>query len=168
MLTGSAAYCCVVVAVFGVLDGYWLGGWALLAVGAAIYSPTRYAVLPAAAVDCQIPLTRVNGWIEMGAVSAVVGGLALGVHLEPMTWLGLPAAALAAIGLNFGAVVTGVPVAFPSDVRRPEPALQAIRGFFTDTARIWRDTDARVTLLALSSLSCHRRWRHRRIPGRHA
>src|SRR5437870_4421950 len=66
VLTGSAVYCLLVVAVFGWLDGPWLAGWALLSAGAAVYSPTRYAVLPAASVDGRLPLTRVNGWIEMG------------------------------------------------------------------------------------------------------
>jgi 1-acyl-sn-glycerol-3-phosphate acyltransferase len=152
VLTGSAAYCCLIVALFGLLDGPWLAAWALVAVGAAVYSPTRYALLPAAAVDTHIPLTRVNGWIEMGAVTAVIGGLALGVHLEKLYWLALPAAVVAAVGLNLLAVVTSLPAAFRADVRRPENAGQAILGFFRDAARIWRDAEARATLLALACL----------------
>jgi 1-acyl-sn-glycerol-3-phosphate acyltransferase len=152
VLTGSAAYCCIIVAVFGLHGGPWLAGWALLAVGAAVYSPTRYALLPAAAVDTHIPLTRVNGWIEMGTVSAVVVGFALGVHLENSMWLGLPAAVVAAVGLNLLAVVTALPVRFAADVYRPENARQAIVGFFRDGGRIWRDREARACLLSLASL----------------
>jgi 1-acyl-sn-glycerol-3-phosphate acyltransferase len=152
VLTGAAAYCCLIVAAFGMLDGPWIAGWALLAVGAAVYGPTRYALLPAAAADTGIPLTRVNGWIDMGAVSAIVGGLALGVHLEAMTWDGLPAVVAMAIGLNFLAAVTAWPAFFRADVRRPEHASQALAGFFRDAGRIWRDDEARAALLGLAGL----------------
>jgi 1-acyl-sn-glycerol-3-phosphate acyltransferase len=152
VLTGSAAYCCFMVAVFGLLDGPWVACWAMLAIGAAIYSPTRYALLPAAAADTHIPLTRVNGWIEMGAVCAIVAGFALGVHLEQQWWFGVPAAVAASVGLNLLAVLTAVPAAFRADVRRPEHARQAIGGFFRDAARIWRDHEARAALLALAGL----------------
>src|SRR5439155_22972071 len=70
VLIGSAVFCAAVVAVFGsgagtssVDYGVWLACWALVAIGAAVYSPTRYALLPAAAEDTHLPLTRVNGWI---------------------------------------------------------------------------------------------------------
>jgi 1-acyl-sn-glycerol-3-phosphate acyltransferase len=152
VLVGSAAYCFLIVAVFGNQGGPWVTCWGLLAVGAAVYSPTRYALLPAAAADTHIPLTRVNGWIEMGAVTAVIGGFALGIHLENQVWLGLPAAVPAALGFNLLAAVTALPVFFRADVRRPEMAVQAIRGFFRDAARIWRDREARATLLALAYL----------------
>ena len=152
VLTGSAAYCCIIVAVFGLLDGPWVAGWALLAVGAAVYSPTRYALLPAAAVDTHIPLTRVNGWIEMGTVSAIVVGLALGVHLENSCWVGLPAAVVAAVGLNLLPSSPLCRCAFPpmSAVRKTQ-ARRSV-GFFRDGGRIWRDREARACLLALASL----------------
>jgi 1-acyl-sn-glycerol-3-phosphate acyltransferase len=152
VLTISAAYCCFVVGVFGLLSGPWIAGWALLAVGAAVYSPVRYALLPAAAIDTRIPLTRVNGWIEMGAVSAIVAGFAVGLHVESSLWLGLPAAVAAAVGLNLLATATALPAAFPADTCRPEGAGQAIVGFFRDARRIWRDAEARATLLALAGL----------------
>jgi 1-acyl-sn-glycerol-3-phosphate acyltransferase len=152
VLTGSALYCCLVVAFFGLLDGPWLAAWALLAVGAAVYSPTRYALLPAASVDTHIPLTRVNGWIEMGAVMAIVGGLAIGFHLENLVWFDLPAAVSAAVGLNLLAVVTAIPAEFPADIRRAERSGQAIRGFFRDAVRIWHDDETRGALLGMACL----------------
>src|SRR5206468_632764 len=153
VLVGSALYCLLVVVMFGALDGPGALAWALLAVGAAVYSPTRYALLPAASIDGRLPLTRVNGWIEMGAVTAIIAGLALGVHLEGETSrLGWPAVVAAAAGLNLLAVAAALPVAFPSDVRRPESAGQAIGGFFRDAVRIWRDIDARVSLFGLATL----------------
>jgi 1-acyl-sn-glycerol-3-phosphate acyltransferase len=154
VLTGSAIYCCVVVGVFGLLGGPWVAGWALLAAGMAVYSPTRYALLPAAATDTQWPLTRVNGWIEMGAVSAIVAGMALGVHLErdALSWDGWPPVVVAALALNLVAIAGAWPAAFPSDIRRPESAGQAIAGFFRDAERIWRDREARAALLGMASL----------------
>ena len=120
VLTGSAIYCCLVVGVFGLLGGPWVAGWALLAAGMAVYSPTRYALLPAAAEDTHLPLTRVNGWIEMGAVSAIVAGMALGVHLErdALNWDGWPPVVVAALALNLIAIAAAWPAAFPSDIRR--------------------------------------------------
>ena len=152
VLTAAAVFCTIVVAIFAGFDGPWLACWALIAVGAAIYGPTRYAILPAAAVDSHIPLTRVNGWIEMGSVAAIVGGLVIGVYLEGSAWLGVPAAAMLAICLNFLASITALPTSFPADVRRPESAGQAVAGFFRDAGRIWRDFEARNTLLALAGL----------------
>jgi 1-acyl-sn-glycerol-3-phosphate acyltransferase len=152
VLVGSAAFCFVVALAFGLADGPWVGCWALLAVGAAVYSPARYAVLPAAAVDTHLPLTRVNGWIEMGAVAAVVAGFALALGLRGEVYLAWQATVALAIGLNLLAVLTALPVQFRSDVSRPEGASEALAGFFRDTGRIWRDRDARATLLGLSSL----------------
>src|SRR5438046_5471035 len=50
-LGGSAAYCFAVVTVFGFAYGSWLACWAGVAVGAAVYRPTRDALLPAASGD---------------------------------------------------------------------------------------------------------------------
>ena len=83
-----------------------------------------------------MPLTRINGLIEMGAVTGIIAGLALGTELENTFWLGLPAAVGAAIALNFLAVLTAMAVAFPSRRPRPERAGQAVVGFFRDTARL--------------------------------
>jgi 1-acyl-sn-glycerol-3-phosphate acyltransferase len=150
--TWSAAFCGLVVAAFTLSDGPWVACWALVAVGAAVYSPARYAMLPGAAADTHLPLTRVNGWIEMGAVAAIILGLALGIQLNGDSWGGWPATAALAVGLNLLAALTAVPARFRADVNRPEGPAQALAGFFRDAGRIWRDADARTTLLGLSSL----------------
>jgi 1-acyl-sn-glycerol-3-phosphate acyltransferase len=149
VLVGSAAYCLGVVVLFGMLQDLGLACWALVAIGAALYGPTRYALLPAAAEDTQIPLTRINGWIEPGSAAAIVAGLVLGVELTPIgaEWI------LAWVaGLNLLGLLAALPVRFSSDVRRPEPAGQAVIGFFRDTRRILADPEARGTLLGLASL----------------
>jgi 1-acyl-sn-glycerol-3-phosphate acyltransferase len=174
VLTGSAAYCFGVVLLFTAVGDSWLGCWALVAVGNAVYSPTRYALLPAAATDTRIPLVRVNGWIEMGAGAAVVVGMILGGDFflfgtdwpalgNDLGWLpgytgwaqglrrlGVPVAAGVSLALNLVGWVAAVPVWFRSDVRRPESAGQAVAGFFRDMGRVWGNREVRAFLLAMA------------------
>jgi 1-acyl-sn-glycerol-3-phosphate acyltransferase len=170
VLMGSAVFCLAVTAVLGAELGMksgpwlWCGAVGLVMIGGAIYSPARYALLPAAAHDTHLPLSRVNGLIEMGGSVAVVAGLVLGLHLHDpsalatqrwwilLDWskLGIPPALAALILVNLICLVAAVPVNFPSDVSRPEPVGRAIRGFFQDCRRIWREKDARGSLLMLA------------------
>jgi 1-acyl-sn-glycerol-3-phosphate acyltransferase len=152
VLVGAAAYGLIVVAAFGFAQGAWLVCWALVAVGAAVYGPTRYALLPAASADTGIPLNRINGWIETGAVIAIVAGMVLGGDAYEYSVNGWEAAVAAAAALNLLALLTALPARFPSDVRRPEPPGQALAGFFRDARRILADREARACLLALASL----------------
>ncbi len=148
----TSVYCGAVTAAFGLAGGPWVACWALVAVGAAVYSPTRYALLPAATADTGIPLTRVNGLIEMGAVTAIVAGWVLGGRLRGYVWWDLDAAVALAGGLNVLAALTALPVWFRADVRRPESAGQAVGGFFRDLRRVLADREARGSLLALAAL----------------
>ncbi|HEV3204848.1 MAG TPA: MFS transporter [Gemmataceae bacterium] len=170
VLSGSAAYCFAVVLIFALGQGPWLWGLGLVAVGSAVYFPTRYALLAAATKDTQLPAPRVNGLIEMGAVSGIIAGTILGVYLynpslpqleitsaDPVPavqkelglaiW-GVPGAVAVAIGMNLLGVLTAIPVSFAADVRRPERPSRAIGGFFQDWGRIWRKPEARGPLLA--------------------
>jgi 1-acyl-sn-glycerol-3-phosphate acyltransferase len=165
VLVGSATYCLIWTAVWSI--GIWHphspSGWgiglSLTMVGAAIFSPARYALLPAAAHDSRMPLTRVNGLIEMGASVAGVAGLILALYLP--FWLTgnetpsmasheIPMVLYAVVMVNFVSVLSALPVRFASDVRRPESAKQAVVGFFRDCRRIWLVHDARVSLLLLA------------------
>src|SRR5262249_23584045 len=88
VLTGTSLFCAAVVAAFAVAGGPWVACWALVAVAAAGYSPTRYALLPGAAPDAPVPLTPVHGPVGMGGRTARVvrrevgagGGRRLGVR----------------------------------------------------------------------------------------
>jgi 1-acyl-sn-glycerol-3-phosphate acyltransferase len=151
VLTGAAAYCLLVTAGFTAAGGPWLWCLGLMAVGSALYSPTRYAMLPAAARDTGVPLPRVNGWIEMGGAAAIVGGILLGLELTGNAWLGLPGPIAAVLLLNLLCLLTALPVSFPSDVRRPEPPAQAVASFFRDCRRIFADCEARGSLLGLAA-----------------
>ena len=169
VLIGSAAFCLLVVGTFALAGGAWFGCLGLVAVGAAVYFPTRYALLAPAAQDTHWPPPRVNGVVEMGAVGAIVAGTILGAVLSgysspllsagltvepgvrPLAWTGVPPAVLAALGLNLVGLLAAVPVRFPSDVRRPERAAQAVAGFFRDARRILRESETRWPLLAWSA-----------------
>jgi 1-acyl-sn-glycerol-3-phosphate acyltransferase len=152
VLAGSAAWCCGITVLFALTNGPWLVCWALVALGSAVYSPTRYALLPAAALDTLIPLTRINGWIEMGAVAAVVGGMVCGLDAHDYLVGPFEAAVVLAATLNLVGLLASLPVRFFSDLRRPEGAGQAVAGFFNDCRRIWNVSEARGCLLGLALL----------------
>jgi 1-acyl-sn-glycerol-3-phosphate acyltransferase len=160
VLIGAAAFGLAVVAGFHVLQAPWLLGWALVAVGSAIYGPVRSAFLPAAAVDTRWPLTRINGFFEMGAAAAIVVGLVLGAGNllvesgEALTFLGqtLASPPVLAIFFNLAALLAALPVHFASDARRPESPGRALAGFFRDAARIWKIKEVRGCLLGLALL----------------
>jgi 1-acyl-sn-glycerol-3-phosphate acyltransferase len=118
-----------------------------VAVGSAVYSSVRYAVLPAAALDSGVPLPRVSGWMEMGSAAAIVLGALAGVEV-----LNAPRAVMTAFltGVNLLCLIPALRVAFPSDVIRPEPARRVVTGFFSDCGRILRDRAARASLLGLA------------------
>jgi 1-acyl-sn-glycerol-3-phosphate acyltransferase len=105
-------------------------------------------MLPAVAEDTRIPLPRVNGWIEMGGASAIVGGAALGWTVVKGPLAGHAVAVL--LGLNLLSFLTALPASFPSDVRRPESLGRAIAGFFRDCLRIGREPAASSSLLGLA------------------
>jgi 1-acyl-sn-glycerol-3-phosphate acyltransferase len=155
VLVCSAALGLVAVAAFAVLGGPWLGCLALVGVAAALNSAARYAILPAAARDGGIGLPRLAGWVELGVAGAIVCSFALGLALpgpgwpgngEPLAWQ----AVLVLVGLNALCLLAALPAAFPSDLRRPEGPMAAVRGFFTDTGRIARERVALSALLALA------------------
>jgi hypothetical protein len=171
VLIGSAAYSLAVMALFAWVGQGWLACVACVALGSALYAPTRHALLPAAAQDADLPLPRVVSAIETTAVLSIVAGMALGGALMPVTWgrvtaaLSLPeswAAALtrrglsvtvaAILGLNLFCLVTAFPSRFPSDVHRPESPWAALRGFFRDFMRLLRFGPSRSSLLAVCLL----------------
>jgi 1-acyl-sn-glycerol-3-phosphate acyltransferase len=156
VLIGSCLFTLLAVAGFSLTGGPWLGCLAVVAVGAAVNSPARYAVLPAAARDSGVPLPRLNGWMEMGGAAAIVGGAALGLYLPQPGWPAggepLAGGAIAALlGLNLLAFLSALPVFFPSDVRRVEPALSAVGGFFRDCRRVAADRAASASLFGLAA-----------------
>jgi 1-acyl-sn-glycerol-3-phosphate acyltransferase len=122
--------------------------------GAAVFGPARFALLPAAAKDARIPLSRINGFMEAGTTVATVAGMILVVHINSLSWgVGIDAKRAIPQSLamaNFICFLTAVPVWFASDVRRPASVGQVIEGFFLDCQRIWQIPIARHCLLLLA------------------
>ncbi len=151
VLVGSAAYTLLIVAVFAAGQWPWMICLGVVALGSAIYSPARYAMLPAVAVDAGIPLPRVNGWIEMGGASAIVGGVALGWAVAANAGGSLAGHVVSVLlGLNLLSFIAALPAWFPSDVRRPEAPVRAVAGFFRDCLRIGREPAAAGSLIGLA------------------
>jgi hypothetical protein len=170
-LVGSAAFCLAVVALFAWWGQGWLACVVGVALGSALYAPTRHALLPAAAEDTRLPLPSVVSAIETAAVLSIVGGMVLGGALMPLTWgqvmsgLSLPADWAAALerrglavtvalclGLYVFCLVTALPARFVSDVYRPEAPWAALRGFFRDFSRLLTLVLSRSSLLAVCAL----------------
>jgi 1-acyl-sn-glycerol-3-phosphate acyltransferase len=159
VLVASSGFSLVMVLLVGLVlpatpaAGWW---WCLAVgvnmLGAAVYSPTRYALLPAIAQDARVPLPRINGWIEMGSAGGIVLGMLLGVGLAGETWTGLPVVLIVVALLHGVALLGAMPAQFPSDVVRPEPPGRAVVDFFTDCKRIWSNPESRWSMLALAGL----------------
>jgi 1-acyl-sn-glycerol-3-phosphate acyltransferase len=153
VLVGAAGFCAGVVALCGATSSPWLAALGTMAVGAAVYSPTRYALLPAVAKDSALPLGRVNSWIEMSSAAAIALGAVVGYELYGHTWPAFsswPGAIVATVAANCLAVVFAIPACFPSDVRRAETPAMAIRSFFMDGRQILADREVRLGLIGLA------------------
>jgi MFS family permease len=153
VLAGAAAFCLAAVLFFGLWGGAWLSCLGLVAVGMAVYSPTRYALLSAAAADTSLPLTRVTGWIEMGGAVAIIAGAGLGMSLHdvPPVLLPFPAAVTATLAASAIGLGAALPVRFAADVRRRESPSAAIAGFFRDARRVLARPASRWSVLGLAA-----------------
>jgi hypothetical protein len=157
-LLASAGYSAGLMLVFAALQEGWLLCLALIALGSALYTPTRYALLFAAAMDGQLPLPRVISWIEAGAVLSMVGGMLgvgslFGTHWDHGSVSLFPPPVLMVLTLVFTlSFLAVVPAGFPSDVYRPAGVWEALRGFFHDARRVWEVPETRGSLLAVAYL----------------
>src|SRR5262249_14339845 len=112
VLVGSSAFSLLMVLLWTALEQpttavawVWCIGLTLNMTGAAVYGPTRYALLPAAADDTRIPLPRVTGWIETGGAFGLMVGPLLALASQDFAlvlWL--------VVGLNVVGVLAAIPV----------------------------------------------------------
>src|SRR5262245_32901928 len=109
ILSAACLLCLAAVAVFvpplplaelQLQGGPWLWALGLMAIGSALFSVTRYAMLPAVAQDTGLPLTRVTGWIELGGVTAIIVGVIVGLQITGNVEPGLPRTVVVVLGLN--------------------------------------------------------------------
>jgi 1-acyl-sn-glycerol-3-phosphate acyltransferase len=136
----------------------WCLAVGITAAGHALYSPARYAVLPAGAKATGWSLARVMAWMEGGSALGIVGGLLLAWELtRPESFLApgwpLPALALyAVVVINMAAFLLVSPVSFPDDAMARLTWSQATRRFFGDVRCVLADPAARSALFGLSYL----------------
>jgi 1-acyl-sn-glycerol-3-phosphate acyltransferase len=147
----SAFYCVCIVVLFTLLHGHWLAAWALICVGGAVYGPTLRAMLPAAAQETRIPLARLNACMSLGSAIAILSGIMIATDWHRRFSPGINAMIVLA-GIYLLVLVTAWPARFSSDLKPPEGAGLFRLGFFRDGKRIWRDPEARGSLLALAAV----------------
>lgn len=123
---------------------------AVICTASTIYGATRYALYPAAASNCRIPLPRLNGWMEVGTMIGVVGGVLLGATALSDVRINAPWVVAAALGLV--AFLSALPVRFARDIPRNESPLRALAGYFRDSARVVRLSEALGCLIGLGCL----------------
>jgi 1-acyl-sn-glycerol-3-phosphate acyltransferase len=151
VLATSAAFNLACVVICAVLRVPWIWCVGTVALGAALSSAARHALLPAVARDADMSLPRLSGWMELGTAAAVVSSVPITVSLTESgsPAVGLTLALLA--GLNLMSFAGAIPASFPSDARRQEPRWEAVKGFFRDAGRIVLDRNSALSLLGLSS-----------------
>lgn len=154
VLKTTAVFGVVVTGLLFFMDDHWLLFWGLVSLGTTIYGPTRYAFLPAASIDAHWPLTRINGFFEMGVAAAIIGGMTMVPGLEKLMGRsqGLGLVMTLVVLLNGVAMTAALPVWFPSDVRRVGTAWQAMRGFLSDLRAALGEREMCLCLLGLSGL----------------
>jgi hypothetical protein len=160
-LVASAGYCAAVTLILAGVQQGWLFGLGFVALGSALYTPTRFALLPAAATDTDWPLQRLTSFIEAGCILSMVTGMVVAGKLFDRSWSDVGLAAMTGIATPDMAVLVVaqlvsfalvLPVVFPSDVRRPESLQVALAGFVRDAGRVFRMPMTCGTLLAIAAL----------------
>src|SRR5436190_5746100 len=86
VLLSSAMYCFSLPVLLGIgwedFPGFRYSALTMVMAGAAVFSPARFALLPAAAKGARIPLSRINGFMEAGTAVAAVAGMILVLHIN--------------------------------------------------------------------------------------
>lgn len=122
-------------------------GYALVGVGAAAYSPAKYGILGEITQGYQ--LVKANGLMEASTIAAIlIGSVAGGVLADWHVFVALGACALAyGIALAANLMIPRLSAARPGASWRPN---RMARGFFAAGATLWRDKDARLSLVGTS------------------
>jgi 1-acyl-sn-glycerol-3-phosphate acyltransferase len=157
VFTGAAFFGAALLALFpSTAPTLWF--WGLLSTRAALYRVALGALLPTAAADARIALTRVNG-LFMAAAAGVVFFLLFGQfgHNTSAYWrkvfVYFPLEqGMLAHGLSLACLAFALLALFPGDILRPRHGA-SLQRFFTDSVRVLRDGEARLCLVGLAGLS---------------
>ncbi|WP_407275338.1 lysophospholipid transporter LplT [Halothiobacillus sp. DCM-1] len=124
-----------------------LFGYALAGVGAAIYSPAKYGILPQLVRPQQ--LVKANGWLEGSTIVAILLGVVLGGFLadHSLALAGGVAAALYALAAGINLWIPRLAIVHRLH-RQEIPRL--VMAFFRDIVRLWRHPDVRFSVIGTS------------------
>lgn len=122
-------------------------GYALAGVGAAIYSPAKYGILPQ--LVRPETLVKANGWLEGSTIVAILLGVVLGGWLSDhsLSLAGGVAALLYALAAVVNLLIPRLAIVHPLV---PQDAPLLLRRFFGDIRRLWRHPDVRFSVIGTS------------------
>lgn len=131
-----------------VFDLYPLWGYALVGIGAAIYSPAKYGIL--SQLVCPERLVKANAWMEGSTLVAILLGVVIGGFLADWSvvaslWLLMGVYTLAAL-LNLG-----IPKLAAERPYQGESLRQLVFSFVKEVSALWRHPQARATLIGTSA-----------------
>ncbi len=122
-------------------------GYALAGVGAAIYSPAKYGILPQ--LVCPEKLVKANGWLEGSTIVAILLGVVLGGYLadHSLNLAGGVAAGVYALAAALNLLIPRLAIVHPWQWTA---APRLLRDFFSDIHRLWRHPDVRFSVIGTS------------------
>lgn len=122
-------------------------GYALAGVGAAIYSPAKYGILPQ--LVCPDKLVKANGWLEGSTIVAILLGVVLGGFLadHSLSLAGGVATVLYALAAALNLLIPRLAIVH---ALRAQDAPKLFSDFFQDMRRLWRHPDVRFSVLGTS------------------
>lgn len=128
------------------LDPLW--GYALVGIGAAIYSPAKYGIL--SQLVCPERLVKANAWMEGSTLVAILLGVVIGGFLADWSvvaslWLLMGVYMLAAL-LNLG-----IPKLAAERPYQGESLRQLVFSFVQEVSALWRHPQARATLIGTTA-----------------
>ncbi len=131
-----------------ILDVYPLWGYALVGIGAAIYSPAKYGILSQLVSSEQ--LVKANAWMEGSTLVAILLGVVIGGFLADWSvtaslWLLMGVYMLAAL-LNLG-----IPKLVAERPYQGENLGQLLATFVHQVKALWQHPQARTTLIGTST-----------------
>jgi LPLT family lysophospholipid transporter-like MFS transporter len=131
-----------------ILDVYPLWGYALVGIGAAIYSPAKYGILTQLVSSER--LVKANAWMEGSTLVAILLGVVIGGFLADWSvvaslWLLIGVYMLAAL-LNLG-----IPKLAAERPYQGESLKQLLFIFAQEVSALWRHQQARATLIGTSA-----------------
>ncbi|MEI7075676.1 lysophospholipid transporter LplT [Pectobacterium versatile] len=122
-------------------------GYTLVGIGAAAYSPAKYGILGEITRGDQ--LVKANGLMEASTIAAILTGSVAGGVLADWNIYGALSVCAVAYGIALGANML-IPRLNAARPGQPWHPVQMASSFFSACRVLWRDGDARLSLIGTS------------------